>query len=82
MKKTYIKPISQQFFSSFLTETMSPSGTHSIDPYTEKGTMYIGGDDGDEDGYQDPSASSSARERLLWGDGDTGGSPSSGVSLW
>lgn len=82
MKKTYIKPLSQSFFSSFLTETMSPGGTHSIDPYQEKSTMYIGGDEGDEDGYVVPSTSAASRQRLLWGDGDAGVSSSSNESLW
>lgn len=81
MKKTYMKPQSILFVATYDTETMEVSGTHSIDPYTEKGMKYIGGDDGDVDGYEAPTGSSAARERLLWGEGKSSESLPSG-SLW
>lgn len=83
MKKTYIQPQSQEFLPSYQTEMMNPNGTHSIDPYKEKGTMNIGGDEGDVDGYDTPNSlsPSAAKERMLWGEGESGtNSISSG--LW
>ncbi|MBR1466181.1 MAG: hypothetical protein IJ607_07450 [Bacteroidaceae bacterium] len=74
MKKTYIKPISQQFFSSFLTETMSPSGTHSIDPFKESTPVDIGGD---EEDVAAPSSTKS-RDEILWGTKE----PTPPTGLW
>ncbi len=83
MKKIYIQPQSQEFLPSYQTETMQPTGTHSIDPYQEKGTMNIGGDDGDVDGYETPNSlsPSAAKERMLWGSGESA-APSTSDGLW
>ena len=72
MKKTYIQPYSQRFVASYPTEIMNPSGTHSIEPYKEAGTMNIGGDEGDVDGYETPNSLSPSltKERILWSDGE------------
>ncbi len=74
MKKTYIQPLSQEFLPTYQAEMMAPNGTHSIDPYQEKGTMNIGGDDGDVDGYETPNSLSPSltKERILWSDGEPG----------
>ena len=83
MKKIYIKPQSELFISSYKTETMQPGGTHSIDPYQEKGVYNLGGDDGDTDGYAEPSSGSASRERILWGGKDQEANPNpGGVGLW
>ena len=83
MKQTYIQPNTHLFVASYPTEIMDPSGTHSIEPYKEAGTMYIGGDDGDVVGYETPISlsPSAAKERMLWGDGNPGDNTSSG-GLW
>ena len=81
MKKTYMKPQSILFVATYDTETMEVSGTHSIDPYMEKGIYNIGGDEGDAEGIQPSATGSGARERLLWGEGKSSESLPSG-SLW
>ena len=83
MKKIYIQPKTHRFVASYPTAVMDPSGTHSIEPYKEAGTMYVGGDDGDVDGYETPNSlsPSAAKERMLWGDGEAA-APSSSDGLW
>ena len=83
MKRTDIQPYSQQLTVFDSTDLMLVQGSHSVESFKDAGTMNIGGDDGDVDGYETPNSlsPSAAKERMLWGEGESGSNTSSG-GLW